>query len=276
MFKADRQLKLNMFSKASILAIAGVAVLMGCGGGDTASTADPGGSRSGTAGPAGGAGAAAAGGTVDMAQMATMSSVMQKAGLTPEDLMTIQQGGIGGVPTMMDTNPILDVLKADASNIRFGSRRDPFALLPKEKAFDVKQRNERELDSLGGFTMFFTPPAPKPDERETLEPPPAGFRLAGILQGNGIVALMTQAGQPAKEIRPGTRFNDEWVCVSIDAEKAVFRRLNNKRPSEWIVRLQGIADLGGAPSGGSGGGGASGPSGPGQGPGAPPDEREGR
>jgi hypothetical protein len=78
----------------------------------------------------------------------------------------------------------------------------------------------------------------------TLEPPPAGWRLAGVMTGNGISAIMTNGTFPALDIRPGSQIpGTEWYVVSIDAEKAVLRRTNNKRPREWVVRLQGAFDF---------------------------------
>lgn len=239
-------------------------ILTGCGGGDEGSSTPP----APPAGPGvGGTGTAttpAAGGpSMDLAEIAKKMNVPYSKPLA----------GVEVKPTM---DPAGAELRLLADNKGFTSRRDPFALLPVEKAFENAQRREKLFSEGISFTNFFEMPEEKPSEEDTMEPPPNNWRLAGIFQGNGISAIMTNGSYPALMIKPGTSIpGSEWYVVSIDSEKAVLRRRNNKRPREWVVRLQGAFDLGGA-GGGDGGGNPGGPGGgnPGR-PGGRGDDRDG-
>jgi hypothetical protein len=142
-----------------------------------------------------------------------------------------------------------------ANSMFFGSRTDPFALLAVEKIYDRQQASERVLADFGGsFSVFYEPPPPPPDETVVNEPLPTGWRLSAILIGDGVGALLERPSGTI-EIRPGQRIEGtEWTVVSIDEERAVLRRSSDRRPSTFVVRLQGRgADFG---SGGGFGGGA--------------------
>src|SRR5579862_2729385 len=70
----------------------------------------------------------------------------------------------------------------------FSSRPDPFALQPKERAFETSQEGERMFTQIGGWDVRFEPV----DEivvQPTVEPQPYR-RLAGVIVGDSILALI--------------------------------------------------------------------------------------
>lgn len=156
------------------------------------------------------------------------------------------------------TNPETDMpdIMTVAGGKYFPSRRDPFALLAAEMAFNQAQTAERILSDFGGFSMEFQEPEEVTVDEPVLQPRPA-WRLAGVVISDGVTALLDMGGGQVIEIRPGQRVGQtEWVCVSIDAERAVLRRGGNTLPREIVVNLEG--PLSGRPSGGGGGGGGTG------------------
>lgn len=170
---------------------------------------------------------------------------------------------LAGMPLSEKLDPGSAELRLYAENKGFQSRRDPFALLPVEKAFENAQRREKLFSEGLSFTNYFELPEEKPSEEDIVEPPPNNWRLAGIFQGNGISAIMTNGSFPALQIKPGTQIpGSEWYVASIDSEKAILRRRNNKRPREWVVRLQGSFDFGGNQGGGGGNQGGGSPDSP--------------
>jgi hypothetical protein len=164
----------------------------------------------------------------------------------------------------------------------FAPRNDPFALLREERAFDVSQSSERLLGEGGGFTFDYEPPVPRDDDAVIQEPQPYR-RLAGVIVGESVLALIDMGDGRLEIIRPGQRIpNSEWTVVSIDEEKAVLRRGGNRLPRQIVVRLesppfnpnQGGGGGGGAPGNMPGGGtpgrgGLGPPGGPGSPSGAP-------
>jgi hypothetical protein len=146
---------------------------------------------------------------------------------------------------------------ADPNQIRnlvasrsFGTRNDPFALLPAEQSFDRSQLAERVLNETGGFSAMFTPPVEVPDTTDVVEPQPYR-RLAGILVGDTVSAILIMEDGSAHLIKPGMRIpNSPWRVVSIDEEKAVLRRAGDRKPTQIVIRLE--SPPAGAP--GSGGG----------------------
>jgi len=142
-----------------------------------------------------------------------------------------------------------------AQGRNFGSRNDPFSLLAVEAAFNQAQMAEKVLADFGGFSIEFQEPEEAVEDEPVFQPRPA-WRLAGVVISDGIVALLDMGGGQVIEIRPGQRVGQtEWVCVSIDAERAVLRRPGNTLPREIVVNLEGpIGNMGG---GGGGGGGTA-------------------
>lgn len=144
-----------------------------------------------------------------------------------------------GVPIPAVEDPAFGDVKLLAEGTRFGRRSDPFALLPAERLYESEQANARLTADLGGFSTFFTPEEPAPDEEETTEPQPFR-RLSGVLLGDGVIGVIEMEDGRSYEIRPGTRIpNSEWTVLSLNAEQAVLVRSGNTLPRRIIVRLQG-------------------------------------
>lgn len=154
-----------------------------------------------------------------------------------------------GIPVGIDAQ--VDVKKLMAMNAQPG-RRDPFALLPAEIEFEKSQRAAYFVDTTGGFSFRYTPP-PEVDDRPVMEPQPFR-RLAGIIIGDAISALIDMGdGQGFQIVRPGSKIG-EWTVVSIDEEKAVLTRTGNKLPKSVEVYLaEPQSGAGGGNQGGAGG-----------------------
>ncbi len=157
----------------------------------------------------------------------------------------------------------------------FGNRNDPFALKPGERQFERQQESLRVFGETG-FTMQYTPPEEAAPRQEDIPEPQPYRRLAGIVVGDSILALIDMGNGQLEVIRPGQQIpNSEWRVVSIDSEKAVLQRSGNRTPRRIIVRLEspppgfggGAGSFG--PGGPGGPGGLGGPGGPGGFPGRP-------
>lgn len=155
-----------------------------------------------------------------------------------------------------DMDTVLDIANKKSW---YSRRSDAFALLASERKFDQEQSLERILSEAGGFSTEFELPDPAPDTEAPRSFPTPAWRLAGIVVSEGAVIALLDQGNRVDTIVPGQSVEGtEWRCVSIDADKAVFRRDPSRVPSEVVVPLQGSLPgaLGGgnAPSSGSGGG----------------------
>ncbi|MFQ3668142.1 MAG: hypothetical protein SNJ74_08710 [Fimbriimonadaceae bacterium] len=144
---------------------------------------------------------------------------------------------------------------------RFGTRPDPFALLPAELAFERSQRAERFVQESGGWSIRYTPPEEETTQ-DMLEPQPYR-RLAGVLVGDTVSAILIMEDGRAEIVRPGMRIpNSEWTVASIDETRAVLTRTGNRLPRQIVVNLE-------SPPAGLGVGVPGGPGVPGGFPGAP-------
>lgn len=167
-------------------------------------------------------------------------------------------------------------LLADAGKYSFTVRQDPFALRATEVAFDRSQFAARLLDTGGFYPQIAEEPEP-PVETFEVEPQPTR-RLAGIILGESITALIDMGNGQLILIRPGQRIEGtEWVVQSIDEEKAILRREGStKRPKYVVVRLQPddgstVTNTGGGQGQGGQGGGQTRGGGQGGGQGMQPD-----
>jgi type IV pilus biogenesis protein PilP len=166
--------------------------------------------------------------------------------------------------------------QADATTLTAGrtftARSDPFALKPNERQFDRNQEALRVFGETGGFTVQYSPPPPEQAKPEDIPEPQPYRRLAGVVVGDSILALIDMGNGQLEVIRPGQQIpGSEWRVVSIDSEKAVLRRSGNRTPRQIVVRLEspppgmggGLGVPGGGLPGGSPDGGPSrgGPSG---------------
>jgi len=174
-----------------------------------------------------------------------------------------------GVPIPVAVTP---TAKEIADQKHFATRTNAFALLPSEAAFNRAQTTARIVQNLGGFSLLYTPPPPPPEEETLIEPQPRR-RLAGILLGDAVIALIQMEDGRTYDVRPGMMIpNSPWRVISIDQERAVLRRAGNRLPKTIEVKLEsgpigGGGGGGGTPStgGGDAGGGPGTPGGPGKG-----------
>ncbi len=152
-----------------------------------------------------------------------------------------------------------------AANRSWSHRADPFSLLASERRFEQEQQLENLL-SQSGYSEYFELPDDTAVDDGPAQAPTPRWRLAGIVVSEGaIIALLDQGGGKVDTIIPGQYVEGtEWRCISIDTEKAVFRRDPSQyTPSLITVPLQGTipgavgggnAPTGGAPGGGGVGG----------------------
>ncbi|MFI5384869.1 MAG: hypothetical protein ACHQ50_02005 [Fimbriimonadales bacterium] len=155
----------------------------------------------------------------------------------------------------------MDLLKSRA----FSSRFDPFALQGKEVNYENSQAAER-LSSENPWRLDVDleeqPPVIPQVEAQPYR------RLAGVIVGDSVLALIDMGDHQLQLIRPGQDING-WHVVSIDSEQAVLTRGGNKLPHQIIVRLEEPPPGGFAPGGG-GGGARGGQPGAGNNPGGAP------
>lgn len=218
-----------MLSRLQTLGLAGMALVVVAGCGDTTRPSSIGAPPQGTA------------------RSGEIPKISAEAG--------IPVGGIvAGAPDVM----------AIAKTMGFGSRSNAFALMANEVTFDREQTAARFV-SEGGWRFDYEEPEADTSERIERVPVPR-WRLAGVLVAESVTALLDMGGQVI-EIRPGMTIpGTTWVVVAIDEEKAVLRNTRNVDPREVTVRLQsaifglpgGGGGDGGAPAGGGGGRGAQG------------------
>lgn len=174
--------------------------------------------------------------------------------------------------SMEDAIKDMDTVRDIADRKYWASRRsDAFALTAAERKFDQEQSLERLLSDTGGFLSEYTPLEENVVEDAPQSFPTPAWRLAGIVVSEGAVIALLDQGTRVDTIVPGQLVEGtEWRCVSIDTDKAVFRRDPRRIPSEIVVPLQGgiPGALGGgnAPAGGGRQGGGR-PSGAGGRPG---------
>lgn len=151
-----------------------------------------------------------------------------------KEAKTFRPGSAAGVPiNQPGANPQLWAQNEMAKS--FSTRPDPFALHPREKAFEIDQTSERVFDSVGGWTVNFVPEEEK-IVVPVMEPQPYR-RLAGVIVADSILALIDMGNGQLQLIRPGQEI-DGWRVVSIDGDKAILRRGGDKLPHEITVRLE--------------------------------------
>ena len=117
------------------------------------------------------------------------------------------------------------------------SRGNPFALTPTEESYEKSQLTAN-LANMGSFPMYYKAPTEVISTPE-VEPQPYR-RLAGILIGDSVTALIDMGDGRLQEIHPGEVIpGTEWEVMSIDSEKAVLRRVKSRKlPQEVIVHLE--------------------------------------
>jgi hypothetical protein len=164
---------------------------------------------------------------------------------TPPKIEDIPLTSKAGVPVTSPTEPV--AAKTITVGKSFVTRADPFALRPNERQFERNQETLRVFGDMG-WTVQYTPPPEEQKKPEDIPEPQPYRRLAGVVVGDSILALIDMGDGTLEVIRPGQAIpNSQWRVISIDSEKAILRRSGNQTPRQIIVRLE-------SPPGGVGGG----------------------
>lgn len=182
-----------------------------------------------------------------------------------------------GVPITQDTDTKeLKKLYVAAADKYGPARKDPFELTKSEAEFETDQTGQRAFNDLGGYQLDYVPHPPV-EVVPVIEEQPYR-RLAGVVVGDSVLAIIEMGDGSEKIVRPGEKIpGTDWTVVSIDQEKAVLHRDGNVLPHDITVRLEtprpGTQNYnpGGGPGAGAGYPGAGGPPGrPGMGGGRRP------
>ena len=113
-----------------------------------------------------------------------------------------------GTPITMPQDPKL--ISSAVASRSFGTRADPFALLGPEHSFNQSQTSERVLVEIGGFATMYEPVPEVADQGEFVEPQPYR-RLAGVLVGDTVSAIIVMEDGSTHLIKPGMRIpNSPW------------------------------------------------------------------
>lgn len=146
-----------------------------------------------------------------------------------------------------------------ATRPQFTPRRDPFAPLPEE----VAAMQADAFDPARYFVLASPPKPPRVELPEPFEPQPRR-RVAGIIIGTTVSAILEQEGELPRIVYPGDMVG-EFRVAAITETGLVLRR-SKGNPREVRVPYEPPGNVGGG--GGGGGAGFGGPRG--GGPGAPP------
>jgi hypothetical protein len=180
----------------------------------------------------------------------------------------IDRGGGGGLtppspsggftppsPTMTATAP-----QPSAARPPFTPRRDPFAPLPEE----VEAMQADAFDPARYFVLASPPKPPKVELPEPFEPQPRR-RVAGIIIGTTVSAILEQEGELPRIVYPGDMVGEFRVAAI--TETGIILRRSKGNPREVRVPYEPPGNVGGT----DGGAGFGGPRGGGLGapPGAP-------
>jgi translation initiation factor IF-2 len=156
-------------------------------------------------------------------------------------------------PTMTATVP-----QPQAARPQFTPRRDPFAPLPEE----VEAMQADAFDPARYFVLASPPKPPKVELPEPFEPQPRR-RVAGIIIGATVSAILEQEGELPRIVYPGDMVGEFRVAAI--TETGLILRRSKGNPREVRVPYEPPGNVGGG-----GGGGGAGFGGPRGGPGAPP------
>lgn len=156
---------------------------------------------------------------------------------------TTSSKAMGAPPMAIKAAAGMPVPPGDASKLinlavlKVPARPNPFALTAIEGSYEMSQLAEN-LAGMGSFPMYYQPP-PEVLPLPEVEPQPYR-RLAGILIGDSVTALIDMGNGQIQEVHPGQRIQGtEWMVQSIDSEKAVLRRVGSRKlPQEVVVRLE--------------------------------------
>ena len=150
------------------------------------------------------------------------------------------------------------VPQPSAARPPFTPRRDPFAPLPEE----VEAMQADAFDPARYFVLASPPKPPQVELPEPFEPQPRR-RVAGIIIGTTVSAILEQEGELPRIVYPGDMVGEFRVAAI--TENGLILRRSKGNPREVRVPYEPPGNVGG---GGGGGAGFGGPRG--GGPGAPP------
>jgi len=159
-------------------------------------------------------------------------------------------------PTMTATAP-----QPSAARPPFTPRRDPFAPLPEE----VEAMQADAFDPARYFVLASPPKPPKVELPEPFEPQPRR-RVAGIIIGTTVSAILEQEGELPRIVYPGDMVGEFRVAAI--TETGIILRRSKGNPREVRVPYEPPGNVGGGTGGGAGFGGPRG-GGLGAPPGAP-------
>jgi hypothetical protein len=145
-----------------------------------------------------------------------------------------------------------------AARPQFTPRRDPFAPLPEE----VAAMQADAFDPARYFVLASPPKPPRVELPEPFEPQPRR-RVAGIIIGTTVSAILEQEGELPRIVYPGDMVGEFRVAAI--TETGLILRRSKGNPREVRVPYEPPGNVGGG-----GGGGGAGFGGPRGGPGAPP------
>jgi hypothetical protein len=142
-------------------------------------------------------------------------------------------------PTMTATAP-----QPQAARPQFTPRRDPFAPLPEE----VEAMQADAFDPARYFVLASPPKPPKVELPEPFEPQPRR-RVAGIIIGATVSAILEQEGELPRIVYPGDMVGEFRVAAI--TETGLILRRSKGNPREVRVPYEPPGNVGG---GGGGGG----------------------
>lgn len=187
-------------------------------------------------------------------------------GVRDDDYSGLAPPAPGGMPPPSPTT-MAAAPQPSAARPQFRPRRDPFAPLPEE----VAAMQADAFDPARYFVLASPPKPPRVELPEPFEPQPRR-RVAGIIIGTTVSAILEQEGELPRIVYPGDMVG-EFRVAAITETGLVLRR-SKGNPREVRVPYEPPGNVGGGGSGGAGFGAPRG--GPGAPPGAPGGGRGGR
>jgi hypothetical protein len=157
--------------------------------------------------------------------------------------------------------PTTAAAQPSATRPQFTPRRDPFAPLPEE----VAAMQADAFDPARYFVLASPPKPPRVELPEPFEPQPRR-RVAGIIIGTTVSAILEQEGELPRIVYPGDMVGEFRVAAI--TETGLILRRSKGNPREVRVPYEPPGNVGGGGGGGAGFGGPRG-GGPGAPPGAP-------
>lgn len=194
-------------------------------------------------------------GTAQQPPAPTSPDMQDYGGLTPG-----APGGGFAPPSQVST--MAAAPQPTTARPQFTPRRDPFAPLPEE----LEAMQADAFNPASYFVLASPPKPPKVELPEPFEPQPRR-RVAGIIIGTTVSAILEQEGELPRIVYPGDMVG-EFRVAAITETGLVLRR-SRGNPREVRVPYEPPGNVGGSGGGGAAGFGAPGAGGLGA-PGAPP------